>query len=241
MFFTTISMLPRPAARWVRAAIFNGLFASGTPWPYSDCSYEGAKRRHLVSVIPGDARVIVEIGCADGHNIEAMAAQLSLAHVIGVDISDRACAMARQRINDNPLLCERVDVVHADIATLCTGHGELEATVDVIVLSEVLYYFGSGRTFADQLRPLGRLLAEDGYVIAVHTCDDAPALHAALAKALNIAPRSEDEVTVAGQTYTVSVLSRPSAPWPSAPGWNRYPSTTHMPSTTGSCGSCAST
>lgn len=208
VFFTTVAMLPRPAARWVRASIFNGLFASGTPWPYADCPYEEAKRRHLVSVIPQTARIIVEIGCADGHNIAAMAQQVGEARVIGVDISDRACELAGQRVQANPLISDRVDVVHADIASLTAQSRDLLGAVDVVVLSEVLYYFGTGRMFADQLEPLDRLLAKDGRVIAVHTCVDAPELHARLATVVNLAMHSREDITVDDRTFTVSVLSR---------------------------------
>lgn len=200
--------MPRPAARWAQARIFNGLFASGTPWPYADSSFEGIKRDHLVSAIPEDARCIVEIGCADGHNIEAVAMRLVDAQVIGVDISARACKLARERIDAHADLASRVDVVHADTAEFSRDRSDLHAGVDVIVVSEVLYYLGSGRVFADQLQPLSGLLAPGGHVVTVHTCTDAPVLHARAAKVLDLRPVSEEQVRVGDQVFTISVLSR---------------------------------
>ena len=208
VFFAAVARLPRPAARWTQARIFNGLFASGTPWPYGDSSFEGVKREHLVAVIPESARVIVEIGCADGHNIEALAARWVDAQVIGVDISDRACALARERIDAHADMASRVDVVHADTAEFSTGRSDMHGGVDAIVVSEVLYYLGSGRVFTDHVRPLDALLAPHGRVVAVHTCEDAAQLHARLARALRLTHRSEDDITVDGQTFTISVLSR---------------------------------
>lgn len=207
-FFATVARLPRPAARWAQVRIFNGLFASGTPWPYADSSYESSKRDHLVSVVPEGARMIVEVGCADGHNLELFASRSVDARVIGVDISTRACTLARGRIRDNPEISSRVDVVHADTTTFAGRRRDLHGSVEVIVLSEVLYYLGSGRVFADQVEPLARLLAQDGQVIAVHTCEDAAQLHARLAKALDLTASSDNEITVDGQTFTISVLSR---------------------------------
>lgn len=207
-FFATVARLPRPAARWARVRIFNGLFASGTPWPYADSSYESIKRDHLVSVVPEGARVIVEVGCADGHNLELLASRSPDARVIGVDISSRACTLARGRIGAKPGVLSRVDVVHTDTTTFAGRRRDLHGSVDVIVLSEVLYYLGSGRVFADQVEPLARLLAQDGQVVAVHTCADAPTLHSRLAKVLGLTSTSENEITAEGQTFTISLLSR---------------------------------
>ena len=207
-FFATVARLPRPASRWAQARIFNGLFASGTPWPYAESSYESTKRDHLISGVPERARMIVEVGCADGHNLELLAARSTDARVIGVDISSRACSLARGRIRANPEVSSRVDVVHTDTTTFAGRRHDLHGCVDVIVLSEVLYYLGSGRVFADQVKPLGRLLAPDGQVVAVHTCADAPALHTRLANALGLTPTSENEISADGQAFTISVLSR---------------------------------
>jgi len=207
-FFATVARLPRPASRWAQARIFNGLFASGTPWPYAECSYESTKRDHLISVVPSGARTIVEVGCADGHNLELLAARSTNVRVVGVDISSRACTLARGRIRANPEISSCVDVVHTDTPTFAGRRHDLHGCVDVIVLSEVLYYLGSGRVFADQVKPLARLLTQNGQVVAVHTCADAPALHARLAHALGLHQVREETISVADQAFTLTVLSR---------------------------------
>lgn len=204
LFFATVSALPRPAASWVRTRIFNRLFESGSPWPYSSCSYEGIKRDRLMAEIPAGARVVIEIGCADGHNLEAAALRVPDARIIGVDISDRACSLARQRVSSYT----NVDVIQGECADLVAGHPALRGTVDAVVVSEVLYYLGTGQAFADQVAPLRELMSADGVVIAVHTCADAGALHARLADALGLHQVREETVSVADRAFTLAVLSR---------------------------------
>lgn len=203
LFFTAMGFLPCRVSRWARARIFDGLFASGTPWPYAECSYESAKRGHLIAQVPEGARVIVEFGCADGHNLQALAQVRPDARIIGADISDRACALARERTTAHT----GVEIIQADSGELVKGRADLEGCVDTLVISEVLYYLGAGRPFHQQLAPLGALLAPDGCVIAVHTCTDAGDLHHRAALALDLVVAREQQIHLADRSFTISVLT----------------------------------
>lgn len=204
LFFIALGTLPGPISRRARAGVFNRLFASGSPWPYADCPYESVKREHLIARVPHDARTIVELGCADGHNLQILAEMRPGGRVIGADISERACALARERTRHQP----EVEVVHGDSAALVAQHPDLAHGVDAIVISEVLYYLGSGRNFTEQLAPLGALITPGGCVIAVHTCADAASLHRRAAAALRFSVTSEQQVGLADRSFTISVLTR---------------------------------
>lgn len=203
LFFSAVGLLPGASSRWARTRIFNGLFTAGTPWPYAQCPYERAKREHLVASVPENAHTIMEIGCADGHNLQAIAAARPAAHVVGVDISDRACDLARMRTLSQP----GVEVVHADSGKLVESRTDLHGSVDAIVTSEVLYYLGTGRQFHQQVAPLRSLLTPQGCVIAVHTCADALDLHRRAAKALDLTVAREQQVALAERSFTISVLT----------------------------------
>jgi SAM-dependent methyltransferase len=201
--FATIVALPRPASVWLRRRLFNRLFESGAPWPYAECFFERAKRERLLMQIPVEARVLLEVGCADGHNLQALALALPDIEAIGVDISDRACALARERVSGLPT----VEVIRSECAHVPARLPQRQGTVDVIVVSEVLYYLGVGAAFHSQVAPLRDMLAEGGRVIAVHTCVDALTLHDRLAAALGLQITRELRVSVEGRAFTLSVLA----------------------------------
>lgn len=201
--FAAIAALPRPASCWLRRRVFNRLFESGTPWPYAECFFERSKRERLLAEVPLDARILLEVGCADGHNLEALGVRFPEITAIGVDISDRACELAARRVAGLP----GVEVLQSACAQVATRLPGLVGRVDVIVVSEVLYYLGAGAAFTSQVAPLRALLADRGCVIAVHTCADALTLHDRLAAALALRVTREFRVSVQGRPFTLSVLA----------------------------------
>jgi peptidoglycan/xylan/chitin deacetylase (PgdA/CDA1 family)/predicted TPR repeat methyltransferase len=143
---------------------FESLFAAAVdPWRYTS-AYEARKYEQTLSLLPREpiARAL-EIGCAEGHFTEALAARVNT--LVAADISSIALERASMR-------CARhhrnVSFVRLDLVrdTLPGGN-------DLIVCSEVLYYVGAvadlervGRALRDALRGGGRLLTAHANVVS---------------------------------------------------------------------------
>lgn len=181
--FRLLATLPKSVARRLRNLVFHILFSlADDPWQYSTMPYEARKRAWLVSSVDPHASTIVEVGCADGHNLRALAQAHPHARVIGLDISARAVHAARERCAGLP----QVTVIHTDIhragwALSDAGVGR----VDALVLSEVLYYLGAAEQVEAELRNLRAVLADQSLVVLLHPTADAQRLHAAAFRALD--------------------------------------------------------
>ncbi len=180
--FALLATLPESVARRLRNLVFHILFSlADDPWQYSTMPYEARKRAWLVSSVDPQASAIVEVGCADGHNLRALTEAHPNARVIGLDISARAVHAARERCAG----LSQVDVIHTDIrraapALLKAGVGR----VDALVLSEVLYYLGTAEQVEAELRNLRAVMADQSLVVLLHPSADAQRLHAAAFRAL---------------------------------------------------------
>lgn len=201
-FFALLGLLPSALASSARARYFDSRFAAGTPWPYDACPYEAAKRAALVGEVPADARVVLEVGAADGHNLPHLADRAPAARVVGIDLSEQACDLARLRTVGRPeIVVERTDLPHA-AARLPWLYG----SVDALILAEVLYYFGGPRATAEQLAPVGRLLSAAGRVVLVHGSADAHRLHTRAAGCLGLTVTRESHHAADGRDFLVTVL-----------------------------------
>ena len=101
------------------------------PWGFADSEYEAAKYATTIEALPR-ARYYraLEVGCSIGVLTGALAEKCD--HVIGVDVSSAAIQQARERNADCPNL--QFDVMQFP--------GEYpDGPFDLILLSEVLYYF----------------------------------------------------------------------------------------------------
>jgi len=163
------------ARRWVFDTLFSVLAVS---LGYKQLPYERRKQQHLLNAIDPTARVVLEVGCADGHNLLAVAQHLPGATVVGTDVSARALRIA----SDRTAHLDRVHVVDAtdDEAVRRAVYGP----VDYVVLAEVLYYLGGDRGMDMALTSVRSLMGPETRVVMVHGSADACALHARAANAL---------------------------------------------------------
>ena len=71
--FRALGVLPDRVRDGARQRLFDTLFAiSDDPWAYDALPYERRKRSHLMGQLPSNASVVVDVGCADGHVIDAI-------------------------------------------------------------------------------------------------------------------------------------------------------------------------
>jgi SAM-dependent methyltransferase len=157
-----------PPAPSAEADRFDAMFAtSDDPWRFRSRWYEQRKRALTLAVLTcARYRRAFEPGCANGELSAALAGRCD--ELIAWDLSERAVAIARQRV-----------CVHAHV-TVAQGVVPDEwpaGRFDLVVVSEMAYYLplaaqqALARRAADSLEPQGTLLAchwrrplEDGSV-----------------------------------------------------------------------------
>ena len=143
---------------------FDALYArTPDPWGLSSSEYE--RRKYADSLAALDGRRFhdaVEIGCAIGE-LTAVLAPACEAY-LGVDIAEAALAQARRR---------NADARHVRFERLALPGQTPEGRFELIVLSEVLYYFSR----ADLARVgawVEASLAPDGAALLVHWLGETP-------------------------------------------------------------------
>ncbi len=111
---------------------FDRLYAADAdPWRFETSAYEQAKYADTIAALPRQRYTHgVEIGCSIGVLTEQLAARCD--QLLGVDVAAAALATARRR-------CARLD--HVDFALLALPSQRRDGQFDLIMLSEVLYYF----------------------------------------------------------------------------------------------------
>lgn len=200
--FALLALLPGRLASVARRRLFDAMFGlADDPWDYGVMPYEQRKGAQLVAAIPPGAGVMVEVGCADGHNVAALARLHPGSKVIGIDISERAVATATRRIASYT----NAMVVRADARSVAETLHEFRGQVDVLVLSEVLYYLGTGTQVQQTLMATRRLLSPDATVVLVHGTYDAQRLHAPACIALGVTGLADSVVDDPDRPYTVTV------------------------------------
>jgi ubiquinone/menaquinone biosynthesis C-methylase UbiE len=207
--FGAMSLMPLRVRDKARRRAFNAMFSlSDDPWGYQRLGYERRKQEFLLAEVGSTARVIVEVGCADGHNLVALARQLPASTVIGSDVSSVAVRIAAQRTRD----FSNVRVIGPD------AYDELPESlhdrVDCIVLAEVLYYLVGERAIHDALAPLLRIASADCRVIMLHGSADADRLHDRAARALGLRIANARRIDDAERPFTLAV-AQPSVRSPS--------------------------
>ena len=207
--FGAMSLMPLRVRDKARRRAFNAMFSlSDDPWGYQQLGYERRKQEFLLAEVGSTARVIVEVGCADGHNLVALARQLPASTVIGSDVSSVAVRIAAQRTRD----FSNVRVIGPD------AYDELPESlhdrVDCIVLAEVLYYLVGERAIHDALAPLLRIASADCRVIMLHGSADADRLHDRAARALGLRIANARRIDDAERPFTLAV-AQPSVRSPS--------------------------
>jgi len=125
------------------------------PWGFESRWYEERKRAVLLAALPRPRfRAALEVGCSTGVLTAGLADRADA--VVGVDVADAPLAVARRRLGPGPRLL-RLD----------TPDEWPDGAFDLVVLSEVLYYYGRD----DLDRALDRAVAsltDDGVLVACH-------------------------------------------------------------------------
>ena len=127
--------------------------AARDPWNFSSSAYEGGRYDATMRMLEGRAyQRALEPGCSIGVLTERLAAICD--RVEAIEISPTAVAEARER-------CRDLQDVHIECAALPEG------SFDLILLSEIGYYFAAEAlaTLCEQL--IGRLRAS-GTLLAAH-------------------------------------------------------------------------
>jgi cyclopropane fatty-acyl-phospholipid synthase-like methyltransferase len=137
---------------------FEGLYAeSGDPWDFETSEYERKKYERTLEVL-GARRFhrALEAGASIGVFTEMLADRCD--ELLAVDVSERAVAAARERLSGRG---------HVSVVRRSLPEEMPDGPFDLIVASEVLYYFTREEMLA-ALRAFERELAPGGALLAVH-------------------------------------------------------------------------
>jgi SAM-dependent methyltransferase len=137
--------------------------ASSDPWEFSSSAYELARYQATLEALSrASYRRAFEPGCSVGVLTARLARRVN--HLIACDISDTAVARAKVRCRE----FAHVEIYQGDAAV-----DPPEGTFDLMVFSELGYYFS-----ADRLRTIVHRLADrlepSGEFLAVHWLGDSP-------------------------------------------------------------------
>lgn len=142
----------------VTAAFFDATYERREdPWGFTSRWYEERKRALTLAVLPerSFARAF-EVGCSIGVLTAELAERCD--ELLAVDVAAEAIARARTRVGERPGLRLEVADVTSDVPP---------GPFDLVVLSEVLYYF-SPPTLATFLERLAPALADGAVVVGCH-------------------------------------------------------------------------
>ncbi|NCP24505.1 MAG: methyltransferase [Erythrobacter sp.] len=136
---------------------FEALFAEDPdPWDFETSSYEREKRAHTIAALDGRFRKCLEIGCATAVLTQDLANICD--QVVGIDVSERALSIARNRLYGRANIDLRQGEIPRDWPA---------GTFDLIVLSEVLYFLDEKEVRVSSAHAY-QSLAPDGVVLAVN-------------------------------------------------------------------------
>lgn len=139
-------------------AYFERLYAnSGDPWNFETSEYEREKYRRTLGAL-GDRRFrrALEVGASIGVFTQMLAGRCD--ELLAVDVSEKAVAAARERLRG---------LEHVTVERRTLPEEMPEGPFDLIVASEVLYYFPRDEMLA-MLDGLEAILAPGGALLAVH-------------------------------------------------------------------------
>ena len=133
------------------------------PWEFETSDYEAEKYRITLQALPRERyENAVEVGCSIGVLTQRLADRAE--HLLGLDVSDRALDRARERLADEP---------HVDFACMQVPHMLPDECFDLILVSEVAYYW----TRPDLEHAADELAARHdrgGHLVLVHLTEFVP-------------------------------------------------------------------
>lgn len=181
LLFGIVSRCPARVRDAALRRIFDSTHNSGDdPWSVDSDPYEVFKRQELVGAVPTTSRSLLELGCSIGANLRDLAEHLPDAEIVGCDVSPKAIEAATRLTEGLPNIRLAVTPAPQDIPRA------VPSGVDVLVLSEVLYYMGGSSGIERTLGPVSGSLLPGATVVMVHSADDAPALHETAVRVLDL-------------------------------------------------------
>lgn len=202
-FFTVLSLLPRKLRIRIQQSSFDTLFkASSDPWKYQNSGYEAGKRQALIDALPPEFQSLLEVGCADGHNLAEIRKKFSSPKLVGIDISAEAIRRAQAR---DLSATEFVQGAPGISKQLHEQYGPF----DVLIFSEMLYYIGTLSAWKELMTPLQILLKPGTIVIAVHPTSDATLLHDRLCDMLGLEVLSSRHYPDESRPFEIRIATLP--------------------------------
>ncbi|KAA9083772.1 bifunctional PIG-L family deacetylase/class I SAM-dependent methyltransferase [Microbacterium radiodurans] len=158
-FDRPVEVFVRPAAASLTRDFFDAFYRRNAddPWGFDSRWYEQRKRALTIASLPRPRyRAALELGCATGALTALLADRCD--DVLALDIADAPLAAARRRLG------ERANV---RLARAALPREWPDGVFDLIVLSEVGYYWGAG-DLAEAVQRMASSLTSDGNLVACH-------------------------------------------------------------------------
>lgn len=133
------------------------------PWQFQTSDYERDKYAATLAALPRERyQTAIEIGCSISVLTQMLAPRCG--EILGLDISQAAIGSAQERCANMP---------HVQFQVAQFPHVELQRTFDLILLSEVLYYFDAIDivTVADKVWEIAKPGAD---IVCVHWLGPTP-------------------------------------------------------------------
>jgi SAM-dependent methyltransferase len=145
-------------AKSLDGAYFEDLYQRhDDPWNFASSPYEKAKYSRTLEVL-GERRAnfALEVGCSIGILTQRLARHCD--HLTATDISKRALDQARDRC---------ADLANVSFRLVSSAEGSFEGVFDLIVLSEVIYYWDD-EDAAKAAEAIKRAMTSGGRLLLVH-------------------------------------------------------------------------
>ncbi|MFC4120761.1 class I SAM-dependent methyltransferase [Nonomuraea zeae] len=196
-FFRTLSLLSPEGQRLVLGGYFDWRHRVPDPWRLATDGDERDKHRAMLERLPvRPYRRIIDVGCSEGVFTGALARAYPEAEIVGVDVSERALARARQRVPGDG----RVRFVRGDILS-----HRAEPGFDLVCCSETLYYLGRHERLRLASTRLRALLGPGGVLVAVHPWPEAARLHRYLDVQGSLVRLAERVCTATPRPFAITV------------------------------------
>ena len=153
-----------PSEESLRPSYFRQIYArKGDPWSFATSEYERGKYETTIAALPREKyKSGLEVGCSIGVLTRLLAAHC--ASMLALDVSERALEQARER-------CQ--DLEHVQIQRIRVPQEMPEGLFDLIVISEVAYYWTPGDLGKAADRLADRQLP-GGHLVLVHLTEKVP-------------------------------------------------------------------
>lgn len=200
--WSVLGILPFGLDQKATAAYFERGFKSGNPWDYDERQYENQRLAMLSELLPEHRpQTALEVGCAEGHLTQRLHTRWPSTDLRVIDVSSTAIDRARIRVGSS-------ETVRYEVTDLRAWTESYDGPpLDLVILTDVLYYLGSSRTVRRTLEGLRRHLDGSGTVIVGHAAEPATWLHPTARKALGLTGPTQTR-DLAGHDYTIDVLTR---------------------------------